>query len=357
MTLLSPSLEVWDSGCEGRGRALRSHTGCRAGDVVFVVEPDISVFADATDSSSSSNGGTTLRFGFALRVLASYAARNARRLRRYVRRGPDAEGADTVLPGHASDPVSTLCVDPGGHLRLDLPWALLVQRDERTRRLRRRLAAPRRRARVVQPPLSELRRLRLACDCVFRRTRGLPCGVGRLLRRAAGPWAAHLVVRVACALRSNAFAVAGGGGGGGGGGGEGFALYPVASLLNHSCAPNLARARVGPGLRSAAFVALRDVEAGEELQISYVCVSRPGARRRAALRAAYGFDCCCERCGVGGDEDPAPALPVCARCGTSVVPAAAVAETMQPLCPRCDSLELATRLSVQHPHTVTVPSL
>ncbi|KAJ1809614.1 hypothetical protein LPJ75_004356 [Coemansia sp. RSA 2598] len=73
----------------------------------------------------------------------------------------------------------------------------------------------------------------------------------------------------------------------------GFAIYPTAVYFNHSCAPNVAKVRVG---RALYFVSSRDVGGGEELLVSYGSVSEPVAERRSRLREHFFFDCTCERC-------------------------------------------------------------
>lgn len=87
-----------------------------------------------------------------------------------------------------------------------------------------------------------------------------------------------------------------------------LALAPAASLAGHSCLPNaqveIARGEedesngsVCGGLR-VSLVALRDVEAGEEITVARVSVSRPVAERHEELISRFGFDeaCACVRC-------------------------------------------------------------
>ena len=76
--------------------------------------------------------------------------------------------------------------------------------------------------------------------------------------------------------------------------GAGTALFEAASLLNHSCEPNLGVA-LSPGAHLSLF-ASRDVAAGEELTISYVDAGLDVDTRRRALRHGYGFECRCARC-------------------------------------------------------------
>ncbi len=46
----------------------------------------------------------------------------------------------------------------------------------------------------------------------------------------------------------------------------------------------------------ASFVAARDIEAGEELTVSYLDQTLPRAQRQQRLSFAYGFSCRCARC-------------------------------------------------------------
>ncbi|KAJ1878082.1 hypothetical protein LPJ57_003610 [Coemansia sp. RSA 486] len=73
----------------------------------------------------------------------------------------------------------------------------------------------------------------------------------------------------------------------------GFAIYPTAVYFNHSCAPNVDKARVG---RAMHFVSNRSVSRGEELLISYGSVSDTVSERRGRLLEHFFFDCICERC-------------------------------------------------------------
>ncbi|KAG5477833.1 hypothetical protein LSCM1_05135 [Leishmania martiniquensis] len=82
----------------------------------------------------------------------------------------------------------------------------------------------------------------------------------------------------------------------------GVALYAVAARLNHSCVPNVCfQPTMGPV--AASVVALRSIEAGEQLFTSYIRVEDFGeqtgaaaARRRRYLKDHYGFDCGCALC-------------------------------------------------------------
>lgn len=79
----------------------------------------------------------------------------------------------------------------------------------------------------------------------------------------------------------------------------GFGVWPSASYLNHSCAPNVRRRRVG---RTWVFEAKGDVPAGRELYMSYLNGEEEtltAAERKARLRKTWGFDCACAVCRAG----------------------------------------------------------
>ncbi|KAI8816967.1 uncharacterized protein EV422DRAFT_488141, partial [Fimicolochytrium jonesii] len=73
--------------------------------------------------------------------------------------------------------------------------------------------------------------------------------------------------------------------------GEG--TYPLGSLLNHSCNPNCTVVFRG---RTQVIRAIRDIEAGEELTITYVDAMLKPDDRRIALMEKYRFTCVCDRC-------------------------------------------------------------
>ncbi|KAK0199729.1 hypothetical protein DFS33DRAFT_1267930 [Desarmillaria ectypa] len=73
----------------------------------------------------------------------------------------------------------------------------------------------------------------------------------------------------------------------------GFAMYIWGSYFNHDCSPNVRKQREG---RSMQFYATRDIEAGEELCISYIDVNDPVEKRREELASEWYFTCLCRRC-------------------------------------------------------------
>ncbi|KAL4448227.1 hypothetical protein ABPG75_005446 [Micractinium tetrahymenae] len=78
----------------------------------------------------------------------------------------------------------------------------------------------------------------------------------------------------------------------------GSAAFLLASMLNHSCEPNLDIS--WPHNNAVArFTAARDIAAHEQLTISYIDAEQSAAQRQAALQFAYGFSCGCPRCREG----------------------------------------------------------
>ncbi|PAA67567.1 hypothetical protein BOX15_Mlig029511g1, partial [Macrostomum lignano] len=76
----------------------------------------------------------------------------------------------------------------------------------------------------------------------------------------------------------------------------GSAVYPTASLINHSCDPNVSRVTC-PGLRLE-IRALRPIAKGEELLDNYGLhwAVHPKQQRQESLAAQYLFDCDCVAC-------------------------------------------------------------
>lgn len=75
----------------------------------------------------------------------------------------------------------------------------------------------------------------------------------------------------------------------------GSAVFPLCSLLNHSCAPNLVRIAVDNKL---AFVVSRPIEKNAQLFISYRdnFFRTEKAERQKEILASYRFACKCEAC-------------------------------------------------------------
>eukprot|EP00466_Bigelowiella_natans_P013507 jgi/Bigna1/76140/fgenesh1_pg.39_\ len=84
---------------------------------------------------------------------------------------------------------------------------------------------------------------------------------------------------------------------------DGAALFSLICTLNHSCSPNVViDYGEGFGPARANVVALRDIEAGEELCFSYLRKQLPLAERRHEL-LDYGFTCSCPLCKKEEEEE------------------------------------------------------
>ena len=86
-------------------------------------------------------------------------------------------------------------------------------------------------------------------------------------------------------------------------------------LFNHSCCPNLAFDSIpifgedeNDETPSFGLIALRNIEEGEPLCMSYTCPDDEVIERKQHLKLYYGFDCVCVRCGVGGESIPSPGV-------------------------------------------------
>ncbi|XP_022993816.1 histone-lysine N-methyltransferase ASHR1 [Cucurbita maxima] len=79
----------------------------------------------------------------------------------------------------------------------------------------------------------------------------------------------------------------------------GTGLYPVISIINHSCLPNAVLVFEG---RSAVVRAVQHIPAGAEVSISYIETAGSTMTRQKALKENYLFTCTCSRC-VKDQED------------------------------------------------------
>lgn len=71
-------------------------------------------------------------------------------------------------------------------------------------------------------------------------------------------------------------------------------LFPICGLINHSCQPNCTWSNAGNGVMEVR--ALRDLDEGEEITLSYVDIDQDRTERRRALEETKHFYCECERC-------------------------------------------------------------
>jgi len=88
---------------------------------------------------------------------------------------------------------------------------------------------------------------------------------------------------------------------------EGSALYPIQSLVNHSCIANT-DVRFPDKNHKVGLVAVKDIEPGEEITISYLDLgdlSRSRYSRNKYLQDHYLFTCTCAKCESQLDEDDA----------------------------------------------------
>ncbi|KAJ7513608.1 hypothetical protein O6H91_23G006300 [Diphasiastrum complanatum] len=73
----------------------------------------------------------------------------------------------------------------------------------------------------------------------------------------------------------------------------GMGLFPVVSIINHSCEPNTVLLFEG---KRAVVRALEQINVGSELTLSYIELGTSTESRRKALREQYYFTCNCPRC-------------------------------------------------------------
>ena len=77
---------------------------------------------------------------------------------------------------------------------------------------------------------------------------------------------------------------------------DGTGFYRLHSCCNHSCVPNAhAFKRPGDDRGDAVVLALRTIETGDEITLSYIDEEAPFEERRAALME-YLFECDCPKC-------------------------------------------------------------
>ncbi|RNF25779.1 SET and MYND domain-containing protein [Trypanosoma conorhini] len=77
---------------------------------------------------------------------------------------------------------------------------------------------------------------------------------------------------------------------------RGQGVYTVGCLFNHSCDPNLQVVHSDAGDEMLSVVALRDIEPGEELCISYIDETLSYPERQQELYEHYLFTCRCPTC-------------------------------------------------------------
>ncbi|KAG8163038.1 hypothetical protein KVR01_007516 [Diaporthe batatas] len=75
--------------------------------------------------------------------------------------------------------------------------------------------------------------------------------------------------------------------------------FPEQALINHDCRPSLAYHFRGI---THITIAVRDIEAGEELSLSYIDATLPTRHRQAGLSALWEFKCTCKQCQLAPAE-------------------------------------------------------
>ncbi|GAB4861380.1 Histone-lysine N-methyltransferase ashr1 [Ancistrocladus abbreviatus] len=80
----------------------------------------------------------------------------------------------------------------------------------------------------------------------------------------------------------------------------GTGLYPVVSIINHSCLPNSVLVFEG---RTAVVHAVQRIPKGTEVLISYIETAGSTMARQKALKEQYFFTCACSRCAKLGQSD------------------------------------------------------
>lgn len=80
----------------------------------------------------------------------------------------------------------------------------------------------------------------------------------------------------------------------------GTGLYPIISIVNHSCLPNAVLVFEG---RLAVLRAMQHIPKGDEVSISYVETAASTTTRQKALKEQYFFSCMCLRCMKAGQYE------------------------------------------------------
>jgi len=121
--------------------------------------------------------------------------------------------------------------------------------------------------------------------------------------------------------------------------GRATALYPVFSMMNHSCAANTKTLMNREDL-SQEVIAQVGIKEGEEVSNCYTRTNlAPTSRRRQLLRSKWFFDCVCKRCQDPSELGSHLSSLQCqrARCGGPVLPVNPVNSLADWRCTDCDS--------------------
>lgn len=98
--------------------------------------------------------------------------------------------------------------------------------------------------------------------------------------------------------------------------GGGMALFPLVSVLNHSCWPNVTHHTDEKDRMVVRAIA--PIEAGEEICDSYINIYQGRKGRQTDILQAYGFVCACPRC-EGDDANSRVEEVLCERCGARML--------------------------------------
>eukprot|EP01126_Amoeba_proteus_P048204 TRINITY_DN555_c0_g2_i3.p1 TRINITY_DN555_c0_g2~~TRINITY_DN555_c0_g2_i3.p1 ORF type:complete len:343 (+),score=72.82 TRINITY_DN555_c0_g2_i3:440-1468(+) len=74
---------------------------------------------------------------------------------------------------------------------------------------------------------------------------------------------------------------------------QGLGLYPVATMINHSCSPNSVYETIGTKMY---LVAISPIAASTPVTLCYINPQQPRATRLEQLQSLYHFECKCCRC-------------------------------------------------------------
>ncbi|KAI8823816.1 hypothetical protein BJ741DRAFT_634179 [Chytriomyces cf. hyalinus JEL632] len=115
----------------------------------------------------------------------------------------------------------------------------------------------------------------------------------------------------------------------------GVGMFPMVAMLNHACAPNCSFVSTTHGRMIVRT--LRDVQAGEELCVTYVDLCTPRSERRGKLLETKHFWCECERCSGSSSESEDALLDavLCQEC-----------KTERSTCTQCGSASTQEQLSL-----------
>ena len=137
---------------------------------------------------------------------------------------------------------------------------------------------------------------------------------------------------------------------------KGIGLYPVYSMMNHSCTCNTKTIIDSSNNYAMTVLAHVDIKAGEEITNQYIKPDRPTLYRRPFLRRKWYFDCLCPRCLDPTELGSHLSSLLCARrgCGGTLLVCSTTTSQSDWACLRCgltvsneeafNILELATNI-------------